>query len=124
MTPRTDGERHTNPVWLNGVVYYLSERDFANNIWSFDPKTNQEKQITFHADFDVKNIEEIIQKSEAYKKREDYKFIIGLTFLIASIIIVVGFIYNKVTSSHLAKLEKAQKELIQSNIEFAKVVLE
>ncbi len=57
MTPRTDGERHTSPVWLDGVVYYLSERDFANNIWSFDPKSNQERQITFHADFDVKNIE-------------------------------------------------------------------
>lgn len=56
MTPRTDGERHTSPVWLNGVVYYLSERDFANNIWSFNPKTNENKQVTFHTDFDVKNL--------------------------------------------------------------------
>ena len=57
MTPRTDGERHTSPVWLNGVVYYLSERDFANNVWSYNPKTKEEKQLTFHADFDVKNLD-------------------------------------------------------------------
>lgn len=56
-TPRTDGERHTSPVWLDGVVYFLSERDFANNIWSFNPKTNDLKQVTFHSDFDVKNID-------------------------------------------------------------------
>lgn len=57
MTPRTDNERHTSPVWLNGVVYYLSERDFANNIWSYNPSSGEEKQITFHADFDVKNLD-------------------------------------------------------------------
>jgi tricorn protease len=57
MTPRTDNERHTSPVWLNGIVYYLSERDFANNIWSFNPKTGENKQLTFHADFDVKNLD-------------------------------------------------------------------
>ena len=57
MTPRTDNERHTSPVWHDGVVYYLSERDFANNIWSFDPKTDENKQVTFHTDFDVKNLD-------------------------------------------------------------------
>lgn len=57
MTPQTDNERHTSPVWLNGIVYYLSERDFASNIWSYNPKTNQEKQLTFHSDFDIKNLD-------------------------------------------------------------------
>lgn len=57
MTPRTDNERHTSPVWLNGIVYYLSERDFANNIWSFNPKTGENEQLTFHTDFDVKNLD-------------------------------------------------------------------
>ncbi len=56
-TPRTDNERHTSPVFMDGVVYYLSERDYANNIWSFNPKTKEEKQHTFHADFDVKNLD-------------------------------------------------------------------
>ncbi len=57
MTPRTDNERHTSPVWLNGIVCYLSERDFANNVWSYDPKTGKDKQLTFHSDFDVKNLD-------------------------------------------------------------------
>lgn len=57
MTPRTDNERHTSPVWLNGIVYYLSERDFANNVWSYNPKTGENKQLTFHSDFDVKNLD-------------------------------------------------------------------
>lgn len=56
-TPRTDNERHTSPVWHDGIVYYLSERDFANNIWSYNPKTDENKQVTSHADFDVKNLD-------------------------------------------------------------------
>src|SRR5688572_5640143 len=57
MSPQTDNERHTDPVWLNNIVYYLSERDYANNVWSFNPATNESKQITFHADFDVKSLD-------------------------------------------------------------------
>lgn len=57
QTPRTDNERHTDPVWNGGTVFYLSERDFANNIWSFDPATGEEKQWTFHSDFDVKSLD-------------------------------------------------------------------
>ncbi|MGF1555402.1 S41 family peptidase [Paucihalobacter sp.] len=56
-TPQLDKERHLDPVWLNGVVYYLSERDYTSNIWSFDPKTKTEKQITFHKKFDVKSLD-------------------------------------------------------------------
>lgn len=57
MSPQTDNERHTDPTWLNGVVYYLSERDYANNVWSYNPATNESKQITFHTDFDVKSLD-------------------------------------------------------------------
>jgi len=56
-TPQKDGERHVNPVWHNGIVYYISERDYTSNIWSYDIKTSQEKQITFHKKFDVKNLD-------------------------------------------------------------------
>ncbi len=55
-TVQGDKERHMNPVWDNGIVYFLSEQDFASNIWSYDPKTKIQKQITFHKDFDVKNL--------------------------------------------------------------------
>lgn len=57
QTPRTDNERHTDPVWHDGTVYFLSERDFANNVWSFNPKNDALKQLTFHADFDVKSLD-------------------------------------------------------------------
>ena len=56
-TNQVDGERHMDPVWLNGIVYYLSERDYTMNIWSFDPDTKAEKQITFHKKFDVKSLD-------------------------------------------------------------------
>ncbi len=56
-TPQPDNERHTDPVWLNGKVYFLSERDFANNVWSFDPASEDLQQITFHKDFDVKSVD-------------------------------------------------------------------
>jgi tricorn protease len=57
MTPQTDNERHTDPVWLNDVVYFLSERDYANNVWSYNPATNELKQQTFHSDFDSKSLD-------------------------------------------------------------------
>ncbi|MEO1021205.1 MAG: PDZ domain-containing protein [Bacteroidota bacterium] len=56
-TPRSDSERHTDPVWHDGVLYFLSELDYANNIWSFNPDTDELKQVTFHSDFDVKSLD-------------------------------------------------------------------
>lgn len=55
-TVQADKERHTSPVWDNGILYFLSEQDYANNVWSYDPKTKVQKQLTFHKDFDVKNL--------------------------------------------------------------------
>jgi len=49
------GERQMQPTWMDGLVYYLSERDWATNVWSFDPRTGEERQLTNHADFDVKS---------------------------------------------------------------------
>jgi tricorn protease len=57
QTPRTDNERHTDPVWHEGSVFYLSERDYANNVWSYNPETKEEKQWTSHSDFDAKSID-------------------------------------------------------------------
>ena len=56
MIPPWEGERHLSPVWLDGVVYYISERDYAANVWSFNPKTKEHRQMTRHADFDVKSL--------------------------------------------------------------------
>ncbi len=56
-TPQPTLERHLDPVWYGGKVYYISERDFASNIWSFDPATGDEEQITFHKKYDVKSLD-------------------------------------------------------------------
>jgi len=56
-TPQPDGERHMSPIWLDNRVFFISERDYAANIWSFDIDTEELTQETFHVDFDVKNID-------------------------------------------------------------------
>lgn len=56
-TPQPDQERHLDPVWWDQKVYYLSERDYASNIWMFDPATGAEQQMTFHKQFDVKSLD-------------------------------------------------------------------
>lgn len=70
MTPQTDNERHTNPIWHGNRVFFLSERDYANNIWSYDPESGDLKQETFHKDFDVKNLdsngEEVVYEQGGY----------------------------------------------------------
>ena len=44
----------SHPVWLDGRVYFLSDRDWATNIWTFDPATGELEQLTFEADMDIK----------------------------------------------------------------------
>lgn len=56
-TPQLDGERHLNPVWFQKKVYYLSERDYLKNIWSFDPTTKEETQVTFFKKHDVMSLD-------------------------------------------------------------------
>ncbi|MEQ8477905.1 PDZ domain-containing protein [Fulvivirga sp.] len=56
-TPQLDKERHLDPVWIGNKVYYMSERDYTSNIWSFDITTKQEEQMTFHKKFDVKSLD-------------------------------------------------------------------
>ncbi|MEJ2584624.1 MAG: PDZ domain-containing protein [Robiginitalea sp.] len=56
-TPQKDRERHLDPVWYQGKVFYISERDYAANIWSFNPADGTEKQHTFHKQFDVKSLD-------------------------------------------------------------------
>lgn len=56
-TPQLDGERHLDPVWIGEKIYYLSERDYVSNIWSYDIENQIEEQITFHKKFDVKSLD-------------------------------------------------------------------
>lgn len=69
-TPQTDKERHLDPVWVEDKVYFLSERDYVSNIWSFDMKSEELNQITFHKKFDIKSLdshaEEIVYEQGGY----------------------------------------------------------
>jgi len=56
-TPQKDKERHLDPLWMGKTVYYISERDYASNIWSYNVDSGEEQQITFHKKFDVKSID-------------------------------------------------------------------
>lgn len=57
QTPSWEGERHLDPSWMDGSVYYMSERDYASNVWMYDPATGQDRQLTQHADFDVMSLD-------------------------------------------------------------------
>ncbi|WP_336516472.1 S41 family peptidase [Pollutibacter soli] len=44
------------PVWLKGKIYFLSDRDLAMNLYSFDPQTSQVEQLTTFSEFDIKQL--------------------------------------------------------------------
>jgi tricorn protease len=52
-----DGSNDQDPVWIGDVVYFLSDRDWAMNVWSYDTRTKQLSQVTRFTDFDVKNLD-------------------------------------------------------------------
>lgn len=56
-TPQPDQERHLDPVFFGNKVYFLSERDYTSNIWSYDLTTKAYEQVTFHWQFDVKSLD-------------------------------------------------------------------
>jgi tricorn protease len=42
-----------NPMWWQGRVYFLTDRDGAMNVWSMNPDGGDLKQHTHHADWDA-----------------------------------------------------------------------
>ncbi|HKI94901.1 MAG TPA: protease, partial [Gemmatimonadales bacterium] len=42
------------PVWMGNTVYFLSDRDWAENIWAYDVATGALRQLTHETDVDVK----------------------------------------------------------------------
>ena len=50
--------KEMDPVWIgDDMVYFLSDRDGVSNVWSYDMKSKQVKQITNFSDFDVKTLD-------------------------------------------------------------------
>jgi tricorn protease len=53
LTKDYAGESH-RPMWHQGRVYFITDRDGTMNIWSMDEEGNDLRQHTEHADFDVR----------------------------------------------------------------------
>jgi len=49
-----DNSEDSQPVWVGQTVYFLSDRDWAVNIWGYDTGSKQLRQLTRFTDFDVK----------------------------------------------------------------------
>ena len=50
------GANNLCPVWLPGRVLFLSDRDLAMNVWSYDTATGALTQLTRFTEFDCKNL--------------------------------------------------------------------
>jgi len=48
--------RDQQPVWLGSTIYFISDRDWTNNVWAYDTKTKALKQITRYSDFEVESV--------------------------------------------------------------------
>jgi len=45
----------TDPMWVGNTVYFLSDRNFTTNLFSYNADTKQVRQLTKHDDFDIMN---------------------------------------------------------------------
>jgi tricorn protease len=52
-----DGANDKNPQWLGDEVFFLSDRDYAMNVWAYSTTSKQLRQVTTFKDFDCKNLE-------------------------------------------------------------------
>jgi tricorn protease len=54
LTPDYDGESHS-PMWWDGGVYFVTDRDGTMNVWSMSEDGGDLRQHTAHSGWDVKN---------------------------------------------------------------------
>ena len=45
-----------DPVWLGSTIYFLSDRDWATNVWAYDVNARTVRQLTRFRDADVKRL--------------------------------------------------------------------
>ncbi len=49
-----ENSNDTDPMWMGGTVYFISDRNHTTNLFSYDVNSKEVKQLTFHEDYDVK----------------------------------------------------------------------
>jgi len=52
----SDSTIEIEPVWMEDSIYFLSDRDWIVNIWSYTPKNKKLKQITHFKTNDIKQL--------------------------------------------------------------------
>lgn len=52
-----ENSRDMNPVWMQNTIYFLSDRDLAMNVWSYNTENKAVQQLTFFKEFDCKSLE-------------------------------------------------------------------
>lgn len=52
-----DGSTDLSPVWLDDTIFFLSDRDYAMNVWSYDTVTGELAQRTRFKTFDCRSLE-------------------------------------------------------------------
>lgn len=55
-TPPWTDSKDIDPVWVGQTVYFLSDRDWLMNVWSYDTRAKQLTQVTRFKDYDVKSL--------------------------------------------------------------------
>lgn len=50
------GSRDQLPVWLGNTIYFISDRDWTDNLWAYDTRTGDLNQITRYRDFEVQSV--------------------------------------------------------------------
>jgi tricorn protease len=49
-----DPRAHRDPMWIGSKIFYSSDRDGTNNIFSYDPATKKSEQLTHSTKWDVR----------------------------------------------------------------------
>jgi len=52
-----DGSNDSSPVWLGDTIFFLSDRDWAMNVWAYDVGSGELTQRTHFKEFDCKSLE-------------------------------------------------------------------
>ena len=51
-----EGSTDTHPVWMGDHIYFVSDRDWAYNVWSYHPQSGDLEQLTHFVGAEVKNL--------------------------------------------------------------------
>ncbi len=57
VTPPWTDSKDLDPVWIGNSVYFISDRDGVQNVWSYEANSKKLAQVTKYTDFDVKTMD-------------------------------------------------------------------